>query len=111
MADGATALAVLVGLQFLLTWLGVRVGAVRRLLKSEPVVLLRDGVVRHDARRAERVAESELRTAVRAQGIAALEDVAYAELETNGRISVIRDATHGGSALAGVKGADAPDAR
>lgn len=109
LADGAVALGTLVALQFVLTWLSVRWAAVRRVIKSEPTALLAGGEVRHDVLREQRVTLSELRAAVRGQGIASLEDVAYVVLETDGQISVIRSADGSCSALEGVEGFGSPD--
>jgi uncharacterized membrane protein YcaP (DUF421 family) len=96
LAQGALAFAVLVGLQFAITWLAVRSALLRRLIKSEPTLLLEDGSVLHDALRRQRVTESELRAAIRAKGIAALEDVHAVVLETDGTFSVVRK-VEGGS--------------
>lgn len=87
--QGALALGLLVGMQFAITWLSVRLGWVRKLVKGEPTLLLDDGRICHAALRAQRVTESELRAAVRSKGIAALEDVAAVVLETDGTFSVI----------------------
>lgn len=110
LADGATALGTLVLLQFVITWLSVRQPWLRKLVKSEPTALLRDGRALDDVLRRERVTHSELRAAARSKGIASLEDVALAILETDGTISILRDAGGSRSALEGVRGVD-PDAR
>jgi len=90
LAQGALALGLLVGFQFVITWLSVRSRWVRRLIKAEPTLLLRDGMILHDALSQQRVTESEIRAAVRSKGIAALEDVRAIVLETDGTFSVIR---------------------
>jgi uncharacterized membrane protein YcaP (DUF421 family) len=90
LTQGALALGLLVALQFVITWLSVRMAWVRRLVKAEPTLLLDDGRICHKALRKQRVTESELRAAVRANGIAALEDVAAVVLETDGTFSVIK---------------------
>lgn len=108
LAQGVLALALLVGLQFGITWLAVRAPWLRRLIKAEPTLLLHDGRILHDALRAQRVTESELRAAVRSKGIAALEDVGAVVLETDGTFSVVRGIEAGAcSALADVPGLDA----
>ena len=108
LAEGALAMGLLIALQFLITWLAVRWPALRRLIKSEPTLLLDRGRILTDALRAQRVTEGELRAAVRSQGIAALEDVDAVVLETDGTFSVIRSEDAGSrSALQGVAGVDA----
>lgn len=93
------AFAVLVGLQFTVTWLSVRSRRVGEAVKSTPALLLHRGVFLDAALRRERVTEGEVRAAIRASGIAAVEDVHAAVLETDGTISVIRDAGAGATAL------------
>jgi uncharacterized membrane protein YcaP (DUF421 family) len=103
LAEGALAFALLVSLQFLITWLAVRSRAVRRLAKGEPTMLLERGRFIQAALRAERVTESEIRAAVRSAGIASLEEVEAVVLETDGSFSVLRRGQSGSrSALAGV---------
>ena len=86
------AFAVLVGMQFMVTWLSVRSPRVNRAVKSNPALLLHRGVFLDDAMRGERVSRAEVRAAIRASGIAAVEVVHAAVLETDGTISVIRTA-------------------
>lgn len=86
------AFAVLVGMQFVVTWLSVRSPRVSRAVKSSPALLLHRGVFLDDAMRVERVSRAEVRAAIRASGIAAVEDVHAVVLETDGTISVIRTA-------------------
>jgi uncharacterized membrane protein YcaP (DUF421 family) len=61
----------------------------RTVLEGEPRLLVRDGRVLQRALREEGVGIEDLRTAVRAQGLARIEDVRLAVLETDGSISVI----------------------
>lgn len=91
MAEGVFAVAVIVGLQFMITWLSVRYPSVRSLVKSNPTLLLDRGNMLQGALRLQRVTESEVRAAVRAAGIAALEEVRAVILETDGSFSVIKN--------------------
>jgi uncharacterized membrane protein YcaP (DUF421 family) len=105
-AEGFTALALLAGLQFLIAWISARWPRARRVFTSEPVLLLADGRIRHEALRANRLTESELRQAVRMQGTGDLSQVKAVVLETNGKLSVISASQYGnGTALDGVQGA------
>jgi uncharacterized membrane protein YcaP (DUF421 family) len=61
----------------------------RRAIEGEPRLLIRDGRLLQRALREEKVDAEEVRTAVRAQGLARVEDVRLAVLETDGSISVI----------------------
>lgn len=73
--EGALALVSLVVLQFVTAWAPVRFRSVRRLVKSEPALLLYEGRMLHEAMRRQRVAPDEVRQAIRAQGAGALERV------------------------------------
>lgn len=89
LAEGAAALALLVVLQFVATWLSVRLTPLRKALKSGPTLLLRDGDVLTSAMRRQRVTNDELYQAVRSHGIGDLAQVAAVVLETDGTFSVI----------------------
>jgi uncharacterized membrane protein YcaP (DUF421 family) len=89
LAQGVVALALLVSLQFGITWLSVRSSVVRRWIKAEPTLLLHEGKVLRDALRSERVTEGELHAALRARGFGRVEDVGAVVLETDGSFSVI----------------------
>ncbi|GAA2499808.1 DUF421 domain-containing protein [Streptomyces gobitricini] len=102
--EGAAALGMLVALQFLTAWASVRSGGVRRLVKAEPTVLLYQGRMLRDAMKAQRVAPDEMRQAIRAQGVGAVEDVQAVVLETDGSFSVIPRSQYGsGTALDNVR--------
>ena len=111
LAEGLTAFAVLIGLQFVLTWLSVRTGIVSRLVKSEPTLLAFRGRFRDDALRTQRVNEVEVLQAVRQHGFASLADVHAVVLETDGTFSVIgnRPGEGADSALRNVNGWDDAD--
>jgi uncharacterized membrane protein YcaP (DUF421 family) len=98
LAEGVVALALLIGLQFAVTWLSVRSVRISHLVKSEPQLLLHQGKLLPGRLRAARVVEAEVLAAIREQGIGTLEDVDAVVLETNGSFSVIRR-TEDGSAM------------
>jgi uncharacterized membrane protein YcaP (DUF421 family) len=87
-SEGVLALLLLVGLQYAVAWTQVRVPAVRRLVKSEPTLLYRDGFL-DGALRRERVTRKEILQAARAQSHADLNGVAAVVLETDGSLSVL----------------------
>jgi uncharacterized membrane protein YcaP (DUF421 family) len=104
LVQGFEALALLVGLQFLVAWTSVRSARFRRLVKSEPRIILKDGCLLPDALKQERFSEDEVLQALREQGIADLSSVQAVVLETNGRISVVRKSEGAGGALDNVSG-------
>lgn len=88
--EGLVALALLIGLQFIVTWLSARSSLVSHLVKSEPTLLLFNGRMLPEQMRRARVVEAEVRAAIRQQGIAAIEDVAAVVLETDGTFAVVK---------------------
>lgn len=110
LARGVTALATLIGLQFVIAWLAVRSGTASRIVKSAPRLLLHRGRMLQDALHDERVTPDEVRAAVRSQGIGSLADVEAVVLETDGTFSVVlRVAGSDGTALTGVTPSSAQD--
>lgn len=89
LVEGIFAFVVLIGLQYIITWLTVRSPMVQRIIKAEPTLLLRRGQFLSEALKSQRVTESEVRAAVRGAGIAAIEEVEAVVLETDGSVSVI----------------------
>ena len=89
LARGVMAFAILVLLQFAITWLSVRSPAVRRLVKAEPTLLLHRGEFLNGAMKQERVTEEEVRASLRAQGVADVESVEAVVLETDSSFSVV----------------------
>lgn len=100
LAEGVAALVVLVTAQLVVAWSSMRVARVRRLVNSEPTLLVQDGVVVEDRLRRHRMVMEEVRQAVRAAGVGDLSLVAAVVLETDGSLSVIQQSQMGnGDAL------------
>ncbi|WP_299646725.1 YetF domain-containing protein [uncultured Jannaschia sp.] len=89
LAEGATALVLLIVLQYAVTTLSVRSERFAHAVRSEPTLLLRDGAPLHDAMRRARVTKAELETVVRTEGQRGLKDIAAVILESDGSFSVI----------------------
>lgn len=89
LAEGLSALALLIVLQFVVTWLSVRIRWVRKVITGEPQILMRRGMFVTESMRKTRVAESEIYAAVRSAGFADLTQVAAVVLETDGSFSVV----------------------
>jgi hypothetical protein len=101
LAVGFTAALVLVGGQFAVAWLSVRLRLVRLLVRSTPAVLVKDGRPQSDILDRQRVTQGDLRQAVRAAGFGGFDAVGAIVLETDGTMSVIgADDIGDGSALA-----------
>ena len=102
LAQGALALALLIGLQFAVTWCSLRARWIRRVVTGEPSFLLYQGTLLRAALRRERVTEDEVHAAVRGAGLAALYDVEAVVLETDGSLSVVRRSPDGAWSLSSV---------
>ncbi|MDD5701851.1 MAG: DUF421 domain-containing protein, partial [Dehalococcoidales bacterium] len=89
LSEGLLAFAILMLLQFTITWLSVRVKPIKSLVKSEPRLLFYQGSYLEHALNNERVLKEEVRQAIRATGKASLDDVAAVVMETDGSFSVI----------------------
>ena len=95
LADGLTAFALLIFLQFVLTWLSVRSKTVSQLIKAEPTLFAYQGQFLPDALRSERVTEAEVLAVLRAQGVPSVTEAAAVILETSGEMSVLRQTNPG----------------
>lgn len=99
LAEGLTAFLLLIGLQFLMTWLSIRSPKAGRLIRAEPALLLYQGRFLRGQMRRSRIVEDEVRAVVRAQGIASLDDVEAVVLESDGSFSVVHRTSGSTSAL------------
>lgn len=88
LAEGATALALLIIAQFLVTYLSVRSPRFADIVRSEPTLLARNGAYCHRSMRRERVTEDEALNAIRAQGAHSVSEVESLILESDGSLSV-----------------------
>ena len=89
LAQGLLAFALLIALQFLITWFSVRTKWLRRVVTGEPSLLLYRGQLVHEALKRSRVSEEELKAAVRSAGMHSLKSIEAVVLETDGSFSVI----------------------
>lgn len=89
LANGLLALALLVMLQYAVAWGNVRSATLRRLVKSEPTLLLYDGALQHDALRRSRISLDDVLAALRRAGIRRVSDAGAVVLEADGSLSVI----------------------
>ena len=89
-AGTALSFGLLIGFQFLITWLSVRSRAFARIVKSRPTVLYYRGVFFESVLKRQRVTRNEIFSALRAQGIASLSDVEAVVMESNAEIVCLR---------------------
>lgn len=89
LAEGVAAFALLIGAQYLITFLSVRSPAVRGLVKAEPTLLFHGDRFLGSAMKSERITQEEVLAAVRQQGKRSLAEVAAVVLETDGTFSIL----------------------
>ena len=91
LAEGVTALLLLILLQYVVAFMSVRSRTFARAVRSEPTLLLRDGEMLPAAMHQARVTREELETVVRTEGRRGLDDISAVILESDGSFSVIDD--------------------
>ena len=89
LADGALALALLVFLQFMITWLSVRIDFVKRIITSTPSLILYKGEMILSALKRERITTEEVWAKAREKGYSSLKDIDAMILETTGEITIV----------------------
>jgi uncharacterized membrane protein YcaP (DUF421 family) len=70
-------------------WLGFRFRRLRPILEGEPIIVVVDGKVLEKNLRRQRMTIEELGAEARLQQIGSLDDVRYAVLESNGKVSFL----------------------
>lgn len=90
LSEGVLALAVLILLQFAITWMSARWRKVHELVASEPTLLLHDGQFLHQAMRRERVNRQEMLQTLRNHGVDDPADARSVVMETDGSFSIIK---------------------
>ena len=106
LAEGLLAIALLIGMQFAITWLSVRSKRSQAWIKAQPTLVMHRGRFLDDALRAERVTREELLCVLRSGGVTDPANVASVVLETDGSFSVL-EAGPEAPTLRGVEGAGA----
>ncbi|SOE11650.1 uncharacterized protein DUF421 [Hoeflea halophila] len=92
LVEGIVALALLISLQFGITWLSVRFKPVENLIKSEPRLLVHRGVYQEAAMWRERVPVEEIMAALHENGKTDLTADTSVVLETDGSLNVFEAA-------------------
>lgn len=87
--DGIVAFVMLVGLQFVVTWMTSRSDSIKKAVKNEPRLLYYRGEYLTRDMRKMRVVKEEIEQAIRSTGQSSSADVEAVIIETNGNLSVI----------------------
>lgn len=109
LSEGFVVIGVLVAAQYLVTKASTKASTVQDAVRAEPVLVVDDGQLLHDAMTRARLTSSEVLQAVRMSGLGDIEAVAAVVLETDGSLSVIsREQHRTGSAVSDVRGHQTP---
>jgi uncharacterized membrane protein YcaP (DUF421 family) len=102
LADGLVVFGVLIFMQFLLTWLSVRIKSVKKIITSKPSMLLYKGELIDENVKRERITIEEINNAIRQKGYSGLSDIDIIILETTGDITIIKDLEEPEEAINGI---------
>lgn len=103
LAEGVLAFALLIGMQYLVTWTSVRMPWVRQIVTGEPALLVYEGKLLPSALKRARVTEDEILSAVRSAGKQTFKQIKAVVLETDGSFSVVQnEESDGKSSLKGI---------
>lgn len=87
--EGLTALALLILLQYIISFAAVHSSKFNKVIKSEPKLLYLEGEFLRGAMKKERIKEIEILQAIRNSGLGSVEKAKAVVLETDGSLSVI----------------------
>ena len=89
LAEGLAAFALLILLQFVVSWTSARMPFVKRIVTAEPALVFFEGAYLVDSMRRNRLVRAELLAAIRQSGFHDIRDVHAVVFETEGSFSVI----------------------
>lgn len=89
-SQAATAITVLLGLQWLVTKLSVHSRRFSNFIRAEPSILVENGQYCHSTMKRVRVTEAEIQAAIRQAGSPALDEVRWVIMESNAGMTVLR---------------------
>lgn len=90
MLSGMVPILILIVCEVFLSALMLKKARLRRLICGKPIVVINDGKIDQKKMRMMRMSTEDLYEQLRQQDIFRIEDVAYAIVETNGRLSVLK---------------------
>ena len=83
----------LVVIEILFSYIGVKNSKIKKLIEGSPIVIIKNGKLNFESMRKLRYSLDELISQLREQGIKSIEEVNYAVLENNGKLSVFNNDT------------------
>lgn len=92
--DAVIPISALASLEILTSFMILKIPVVKRFLSSKPSVLIAHGRIDKEAMKSVRISIEDLMSQIRQNGIYDLEEVDYAILEENGKMSIIPKSNH-----------------
>ncbi|MEX1062655.1 MAG: YetF domain-containing protein [Balneolaceae bacterium] len=89
LAEGALVFLLLIFLQFILTWLSVRIRRVRTIVTATPSLLIYKGQMLGDIMKKERITSEDIYEKVREEGFSGIRDLDAVILETTGEMTIV----------------------
>lgn len=89
LADGVAAVSIFVFLQYLLTWISVRIKFFKTLITSKPSLIFYKGSYLHEAMKQERITVEEVQCAGRNKGYSTLDEIDMIILEATGEFTLL----------------------
>ncbi len=90
MLSGIIPIMVLLVCEIFISYLMLRRTRIRKLICGKPVIVINDGVIDQDAMIQLRISTEDLYEQIRQKDVFHIEDIAYAILETNGKMSILK---------------------
>jgi uncharacterized membrane protein YcaP (DUF421 family) len=83
----------LVLIEILFGYIGLKNSKIKKLIEGSPIVIIKDGKLNFESMRKLRYSLDDLISQLREQGIKSIEEVNYAVLENNGKLSIFKNET------------------
>jgi uncharacterized membrane protein YcaP (DUF421 family) len=90
LAEGISALFILIAMQYIIAWLSVRSNNFKKLIKSEPELIYYNGQYFYKVMKKNRILKEEILQSARSSGLESMDMVEAVVLETNATISIIK---------------------
>lgn len=94
MLSGIIPIMVLLVCEILISYLMLKKAGIRRMICGKPIIVINEGTVDQQAMKQLRISTEDLYEQLRQKDIFDIEEVAYAILETNGKMSVFKKAEY-----------------
>lgn len=108
LVSGILPIAVLIFCELFISWIMMKSSRFRKVICGKPVIVILDGKIQQQEMHKLRLTTEDLFEELREKDVFSIKDVAYAIVETNGRISIIKKPDQS-QPTAGMLGIEVPD--